>query len=40
MSDETPAIPLKRRPSGLGRGLSALLGEIERDVRPRPRMAA
>jgi|CXWL01.1.fsa_nt_gi ParB family chromosome partitioning protein len=32
MSDETPATPLKRRPSGLGRGLSALLGEIERDA--------
>ena len=28
MSAETPA---RRRPSGLGRGLSALLGEVERE---------
>jgi ParB family transcriptional regulator, chromosome partitioning protein len=28
--DEAPA-PLKKRPAGLGRGLSALLGEIERE---------
>ncbi len=28
---ETPAIPLKKRPVGLGRGLSALLGEIEQE---------
>jgi len=32
MSNETPATPLKRRPTGLGRGLSALLGEIEREA--------
>ncbi len=32
MSDtDTPAIPLKKRPVGLGRGLSALLGEIEQE---------
>ena len=28
---DNPAIPLKKRPMGLGRGLSALLGEIERE---------
>lgn len=27
-----PASPLKKRPTGLGRGLSALLGEIEREA--------
>ena len=32
MSDETPSAPLKKRPTGLGRGLSALLGEIEREA--------
>ena len=32
MSEETPATPLKKRPTGLGRGLSALLGEIEREA--------
>ena len=32
MSEETPATPLKKRPAGLGRGLSALLGEIEREA--------
>lgn len=32
MSEETPAAPLKKRPTGLGRGLSALLGEIEREA--------
>ncbi len=32
MSEETPVTPLKKRPTGLGRGLSALLGEIERDA--------
>lgn len=32
MTEETPASPLKKRPTGLGRGLSALLGEIERDA--------
>ena len=32
MSDESaPTSPLKKRPVGLGRGLSALLGEIERE---------
>lgn len=30
MSDDTPVQP-KKRPSGLGRGLSALLGEVERE---------
>jgi ParB family transcriptional regulator, chromosome partitioning protein len=30
--DIAPAIPLRRRPSGLGRGLSALLGEIEQEA--------
>jgi len=32
VSEETPATPLKKRPTGLGRGLSALLGEIEREA--------
>lgn len=32
MNDETPPAPLKKRPTGLGRGLSALLGEIEREA--------
>lgn len=32
MSDEVSPVPLKKRPTGLGRGLSALLGEIEREV--------
>ncbi|WP_246611121.1 ParB/RepB/Spo0J family partition protein [Aquisediminimonas profunda] len=32
MSEETPSAPLKKRPTGLGRGLSALLGEIEREA--------
>ena len=32
MTDETPPAPLKKRPTGLGRGLSALLGEIEREA--------
>ena len=32
MSDEAPPAPLKKRPTGLGRGLSALLGEIEREA--------
>lgn len=32
MSEETPVTPLKKRPTGLGRGLSALLGEIEREA--------
>jgi ParB family transcriptional regulator, chromosome partitioning protein len=32
VSDEAPAAPLKKRPTGLGRGLSALLGEIEREA--------
>jgi len=32
VSEETPAAPLKKRPTGLGRGLSALLGEIEREA--------
>ncbi len=32
MTDELPPVPLKKRPTGLGRGLSALLGEIEREA--------
>ena len=32
MTDELPHVPLKKRPTGLGRGLSALLGEIEREA--------
>ncbi len=32
MTDELPPVPLKKRPTGLGRGLSALLGEIERQA--------
>ena len=32
MSDEALPVPLKKRPTGLGRGLSALLGEIEREA--------
>jgi ParB family chromosome partitioning protein len=32
VNDEAPPVPLKKRPTGLGRGLSALLGEIEREV--------
>ncbi len=32
MSEEVPPVPLKKRPTGLGRGLSALLGEIEREA--------
>jgi len=32
VSEETPVTPLKKRPTGLGRGLSALLGEIEREA--------
>ena len=34
MSDNTPipASPLKKRPTGLGRGLAALMGEIEREA--------
>ena len=32
MNDESPPVPLKKRPTGLGRGLSALLGEIEREA--------
>lgn len=32
MSEDHPAAPLKKRPTGLGRGLSALLGEIEREA--------
>lgn len=32
MSEDAPVTPLKRRPTGLGRGLSALLGEIEREA--------
>lgn len=34
MSDDTPtpASPLKKRPTGLGRGLAALMGEIEREA--------
>jgi ParB family transcriptional regulator, chromosome partitioning protein len=32
VNDKTSAAPLKKRPTGLGRGLSALLGEIERDA--------
>lgn len=31
MSEDIPASPLRKRPTGLGRGLSALLGEIERE---------
>lgn len=33
MSEEaTPAIPARKRPSGLGRGLSALLGDIQQEA--------
>lgn len=32
MSDDAAPAPLKKRPTGLGRGLSALLGEIEREA--------
>lgn len=32
MSEDAPVTPLKKRPTGLGRGLSALLGEIEREA--------
>lgn len=34
MSDDapTPVSPLKKRPTGLGRGLAALMGEIEREA--------
>jgi ParB family transcriptional regulator, chromosome partitioning protein len=32
MSEDVPAAPLRKRPAGLGRGLSALLGEIEREA--------
>jgi ParB family chromosome partitioning protein len=31
MSEEASAPPVRKRPTGLGRGLSALLGEIERE---------
>jgi hypothetical protein len=29
--EENRVVPLKKRPMGLGRGLSALLGEIEQE---------
>jgi ParB family chromosome partitioning protein len=32
VSEDAPVTPLKKRPTGLGRGLSALLGEIEREA--------